>query len=117
MPSLVQLEMLCLMLPRTGLALLAARALLTHVQPATDQDPMSLSMELLFSMRFMVSSREGTRKITSHAQIAMDYLDLRGEVAEEKIDISARQVRRRQWARNYTPSSNTIHEKVTLPPP
>ncbi|KAJ7423165.1 hypothetical protein BTVI_10925 [Pitangus sulphuratus] len=31
--------MLCLMPPRTWLALLAARALLTHVQLAIDQDP------------------------------------------------------------------------------
>lgn len=65
------------------------------------------------SKAVMVSSREGTR----NAQIGMDYLDLRGEVAEEKIDISARQVRRRQWSRNHTPSSNIIQEKVTLPPP
>ncbi|KAJ7426818.1 hypothetical protein WISP_12194 [Willisornis vidua] len=31
--------MLCLMPPRAHLALLAARALLTHIQPAIDQDP------------------------------------------------------------------------------
>lgn len=63
-----------------------------------------------------VSSTEGTRKITLLAEIGMDYLDLR-EVTEEKIDISAWQVRRRQWSRHYIPSSNMIREKVTLPPP
>ncbi|KAJ7407285.1 hypothetical protein WISP_127593 [Willisornis vidua] len=38
-PSLAQLAMLCLMPSRTQLALLAARALLTHIQLPIDQDP------------------------------------------------------------------------------
>ncbi|KAJ7405941.1 hypothetical protein BTVI_67225 [Pitangus sulphuratus] len=51
-PSLNWLAMLCLIPSRTRLALLAARALLTQIQLAVDQDPKSLSVALLSSISF-----------------------------------------------------------------
>ena len=44
--------MLCLMSPRTGLALLAARALLAHVQFAINQEPQVPFLVLLSSLSF-----------------------------------------------------------------
>ncbi|RMC09997.1 hypothetical protein DUI87_12787 [Hirundo rustica rustica] len=48
--------MLCLMSPRTELARLAARALLTHVQLAMDQATRSLSTELLSIISLLLDS-------------------------------------------------------------
>ncbi|KAJ7417185.1 hypothetical protein WISP_65825 [Willisornis vidua] len=60
--------MLCLMPPMARLALLAARALLTHVQLAIDQDPQSCVQVIYEDVEEHMAQEEscGTPLVTDH---------------------------------------------------